>query len=203
MQNFKIKTNYKYLSKNPISRQLVYNFNIQLKKIIKELYFNSLLDVGCGEGIIIKFLEEQLKNIYCVGLDLDETHIKMSKENAPFCKYKIGNIYNLPFNENSFEIVICLEVLEHLDKPEKALSELYRVSSKYVLISVPREPIWCFLNMARGKYWKDLGNTPGHINHYNSKKIVNLITRQFKIMKVFKPLPWTVVLGQKQDSAFL
>ena len=199
MQNFKIKTNYKYLSKNPISRQLVYNFNSQLKKIIKELNFTSLLDAGCGEGVTIKLLEEYLQNINCVGIDLDETHIQMSKENAPFCKYKIGNIYNLPFNKESFEIVMCLEVLEHLEKPDTALQELHRLSSKYVIISVPREPIWRLLNMARGKYWKELGNTPGHINHYNSKKIVNLIKKQFKILCILKPLPWTIVLGQKRD----
>jgi len=197
--SIKINTNQKYLSKNPISQRLVNQFNQTIKNILTGLEFSNLVDIGCGEGVVLKMLEKYVCNKNCIGIDIDPSNIKLSKGNAPFCKYKIGNIYNLPFNENSFEIVMCLEVLEHLEKPEKALSELYRVNSKYVIISVPREPVWRVLNMARGKYWKDLGNTHGHINHYNSKEIVNLIKKQFKILRVLKPLPWTIVLGQKRD----
>lgn len=197
MTKYIIKTNYKYLSKNPISRCLVNNFNKQIKNIIQQLSFNSLLDVGCGEGITLKILESELIGKECIGLDLDKQHIEMSKVNAPYCKYMLGNIYNLPFNKNTFDVTLCLEVLEHLENPEKAIYELHKISAKYIIISVPREPIWRMLNMFRGKYWNNLGNTPGHLNHWSSSSIIALLKKSFKIVDIRQPIPWTIVLAEK------
>ena len=81
-----------------------------------------------------------------------------AKKNLPFCNVNIGNIYDLQFNENEFDLIICSEVLEHLIKLMKLLKK-YRVTNKYALLSVPREPIWRILNMIRLKYWGSLGNT--------------------------------------------
>ena len=89
---------------------------------------------------------------------------------------------------------MCLEVVEHLKYVENVIKELERVGSKYILVSVPREPIWRILNMIRGKYWINFGNTPGHLNHWNSASFISMLKKYFKILKVFKPLPWTVVL---------
>lgn len=198
MNKYIIKTNYKYLSKNPISRYLVNNFNKQIKNIIQQISFNSLLDAGCGEGITLKILENELRGKECTGVDLDKKHIEMSEANAPYCKYMLGNIYNLPFTNSSFDVTLCLEVLEHLENPEKAISELHKISAKYVVISVPREPIWRILNMIRGKYWNNLGNTPGHLNHWSSNSIIALLKKNFKIVDVRKPVPWTIVLAEKK-----
>src|SRR6056297_1385846 len=194
MNNYQLKTNYKYHSINPISRLLVNSFNKRIEKIIKKTKFNNLLDVGCGEGVTLSLLKKHIEHKDCLGIDLDATHIKMSNENAPFCKYKIGNIYDLPLKENSFEMVLCLEVLEHLKSPKKALEQIKKVSSKYIIISVPKEPIWRFLNLTRGKYWKNFGNTPGHLNHWSSRRIKKLANRYFKVIKIYTPLPWTVLL---------
>ena len=63
-----------------------------------------------------------------------------------------------------------------------------------MIISVPREPIWRFLNLLRGKYIKDLGNTPGHLQHWSSDKFVDLVSNYFEIIEVKKPFPWTMLL---------
>lgn len=199
METLKIKDNKKYISKNPISRSLIGHFNKKLKTIISTLEFSNLVDIGCGEGAVLKILEKELCHKNCFGVDIDPENITFSTRNAPFCEYKVANIYNMPFRNNSFEVVMCLEVLEHLEKPERALNELQRICSRFIIISVPREPIWRVLNILRGKYWNKWGNTPGHINHYRSKDITKLVMKYFEIINVFKPLPWTIILGKKRD----
>ncbi|MEA3499907.1 MAG: class I SAM-dependent methyltransferase [Candidatus Marinimicrobia bacterium] len=193
---YAIGTNYKYLSKNYISKYLVNNFNEVIKLILSDIKFKNYLDIGCGEGVILSILKTQIKDKNCYGIDIDQNHIEKAKFNAPFCHYKIGDIYKIPFSKNSYDLVTCFEVLEHLEYPHKAIKELKRVSSKYNLISVPREPLWCMLNMIRGKYWKGLGNTPGHINNWSTKDIVNLLSNYFQIVKIYKPIPWTIILAK-------
>jgi 2-polyprenyl-3-methyl-5-hydroxy-6-metoxy-1,4-benzoquinol methylase len=193
-KHYKIKTNYKYVSKTPVSKYLVANFNRTITHIISQTPFNSLLDAGCGEGVSLSLLEPYLKNIPCTGFDLDDEHINMSRENAPFCTYQVADIYNLPFEKNSFDMVMCLEVMEHLEDPEKALRQLVKLSSDYLIVSVPREPVWRFLNMVRGKYWKHWGNTPGHLNHWSSGKIKKMISKHARVIAIYKPLPWTILL---------
>jgi 2-polyprenyl-3-methyl-5-hydroxy-6-metoxy-1,4-benzoquinol methylase len=106
----------------------------------------------------------------------------------------VGSIYDIPKKEK-YDLVVCSEVLEHLEKPEDALEQLKKVGKKYVICSVPREPIWRILNMARGKYWKDLGNTPGHINHWSQRSFIKFLKKNgCKVLDVKSPLPWTVVL---------
>lgn len=194
----RININKKYITRNPIGRALVNNFNNEIRRLVSSLDFNNFIDVGCGEGLVIKALEKELLDKKCVGVDIDPVNIAFSRENAPFCHHEIGDIYSLKFTDNSFDLVTCLEVLEHLEEPEAALVEIIRVCNKYILLSVPREPLWRILNMVRGKYWQQFGNTPGHINHYRTQEIVALLKNYFDIVTVSKPLPWTIVLGRKR-----
>lgn len=200
MENYQIKTNFKYLSKNPISRFLVNNFNKTIQKAISQIQFSSILDVGCGEGVTFNMIEPYLKNKTCMGIDLDPAHIEMSKQNAPFCDYQTGDIYNISFDENSFDVLLCLEVMEHLEYPEKAIEQLYKTTSQYLIISVPREPVWRMLNMLRGSYWKHLGNTPGHLNHWSTKSIKKFTSKNFNIKKTYTPLPWTILVCEKKPN---
>ena len=95
-------------------------------------------------------------------------------------------------------MVFLLEVLEHLDYPEIALEELKRISKRYLILGVPREPLWRFLNMCRFKYLKDFGNTPGHLNHWSKKSIIKLIEKKFgKVISVESVIPWTIILAEK------
>ena len=61
--------------------------------------------------------------------------------------------------------------------PEHTVAEMARVALRHLLVSVPREPLWRGLNMARGAYLKDLGNTPGHLNHWSKRSFVALLSR--------------------------
>jgi len=59
---------------------------------------------------------------------------------------------------------------------------------------VPREPIWRALNLARGKYVRDLGNTPGHLGHWSRRGFLELLGGRLEVVAVRTPLPWTMAL---------
>jgi hypothetical protein len=63
---------------------------------------------------------------------------------------------------------------------------------------VPREPLWRLLNMARGRYWRDLGNTPGHLQHWSSEGLRALLMRHVEVRLVRTPLPWTMALCRRR-----
>ena len=104
------------------------------------------------------------------------------------------NTFPYPFNDDTFDLIEAFHILEHLDKPNLALKELYRVTKKYCILSVPNEPIWRILNLLRGAYVRDLGNTEGHINHWSTSSFQKLVSSYFRIVKLATPLPWTILL---------
>lgn len=108
------------------------------------------------------------------------------------------SIYDLEAKEDSADLIICCEVLEHIENPELALEKLYALDTSNYIFSVPREPLWCTLNFLRGKYLKDFGNTPGHIQHWSSREFIKMIEEAgFKIRLKRNPIPWTMILATK------
>ena len=92
--------------------------------------------------------------------------------------------------------MLAVEVLEHLPDPAGALRELARIARRDIVVSVPNEPTWRALNLVRGSYISDWGNTPGHIQHWSSKRFSTLVGEHFDVVTVRKPLPWTVVTAR-------
>ena len=108
----------------------------------KNLNATTVLDVGCGEGFTLLRLKNENIGQKLSGIDNNEQAIAYANKNYPELEIKKGDVYKLPYKDNSFDLVLCMEVLEHLDKPLVALEELKRVSKKYVLLSVPNEPLF-------------------------------------------------------------
>ena len=98
------------------------------------------------------------------------------------------------FPDRSFDLAAAIEVLEHVPDPQHTLSEMARCAGRHLLVSVPREPLWRMLNMARGAYWPALGNTPGHLNHWSKRSFIELLSRQGEVVEVRSPFPWTMLL---------
>ena len=102
---------------------------------------------------------------------------------------------NLPFEDGEFELAAAIEVLEHVPDPGHTVAEMARVArGGHLLVSVPREPLWRMLNVARGAYVKELGNTPGHLNHWSRKSFAELLGRHGQVQEVRSPFPWTMLL---------
>ncbi|MCH7973862.1 MAG: class I SAM-dependent methyltransferase [Bacteroidetes bacterium] len=187
----------KYFTENLISRYLVGNFFQSIHDLIEQIKFSSILDIGCGEGHLLKSFELKINNLKCAAVDLDQDEVQDAKKNLPFCDVKVASVYSLPYEKKEFELVICTEVLEHLEEPEKAVIEIERVTSKYIILSVPREPLWRLMNIARLSYLRNLGNTPGHLNHWSSASFKAFVSKRLKVQKIVKSVPWTIILCSK------
>jgi len=187
----------KYGSKNPIVRLMMKGYENSLNELVTIVNPTSIHEVGCGEGYwSLKWLE---KGIETLGSDFSNTVISMAKSNARernlnSDNFIVRDIYNLDPNFDTANLVVCCQVLEHLEKPDKALIALKRVAKPFLIVCVPNEPLWSVLNMARGKYWKDCGNTPGHIQKWSKKALIQLVSKYFDIQNINTPLPWTMIL---------
>lgn len=187
----------KYGSGNPIVRRIMRGFASALSDLIGRAGPKSIHEIGCGEGYWVLRWNEQ--NIAARGCDFSSQVIEIARENAvdrgvPPTLFETKSIYDLEAGRDSADLVVCCEVMEHLERPDDALLALQRVTEKYLIISVPREPLWRILNLARGKYVSDGGNTPGHIQHWSRSGFADFVSRYFEIIEIRSPLPWTMLL---------
>jgi len=191
----------KYGSTNPVVRRLMSGFERTLGELFEQAGPQSLLDVGCGEGVLVEKWARRLTDRRIVGIDLDDPglHAEWAKRTAPNLEYRVMKAENLPFADREFDTATAIEVLEHVPDPEHTLAEMARVAQRWLLLSVPREPLWRGLNMARGAYWSDLGNTPGHLNHWSKRSFVALLGRYGEVVEARSPFPWTMLLVRLSD----
>jgi 2-polyprenyl-3-methyl-5-hydroxy-6-metoxy-1,4-benzoquinol methylase len=185
----------KYGSTNPIVKRLMAGFEAALDSLFARAAPQSLLDVGCGEGVLTEKWARRVSG-RVVGIDLDdpELHAQWQERQAPNLEYRVMKAENLPFGDASFDVATAIEVLEHVPDPEHTVAEMARVASGHLLVSVPREPLWRGLNMARGAYLRDLGNTPGHLNHWSKRSFVQLLSKHGDVVEARSPFPWTMLL---------
>ena len=182
----------KYASKNPIERRLMAGFFGQLDAALPGVAPRSILEVGVGEAEVAGRVRERYPSARFVGIDLPDPDLAAHWA-AQGMTGAFADIERLPFPDASFDLVLAIEVLEHVSDPAAALRELSRLATSDLVVSVPREPIWRLANLARGKYFGQLGNTPGHINHWSKRGFAALVGHEFAVQSVAAPFPWTMV----------
>jgi SAM-dependent methyltransferase len=192
----------KYGSTNPVVKRLMAGFHAALDELWQIAGPRSVLDVGCGEGVLTSEWAERLDSGRIVGIDLDDPKLRAEweKRRRPNLEFRAEEATRLSFADDEFDMATAIEVLEHVPQPEETLAEMARVSSRWLLVSVPREPIWRMVNMARGAYWRALGNTPGHVNHWTQVGFKSLLTQYGKVEELRSPFPWTMLLVRIGDD---
>lgn len=185
----------KYESANPIARLLVDGFLASFDQLVASVDPISVLEVGCGEGMLMRRLEGT-RATAIKGVDIAADVFAAAQATLDPARYAFEekSVYDLNVYQDSADLVICCEVLEHLEEPEKALDRLHALGARRYLFSVPREPLWRALNMARLRYVSAFGNTPGHLNHWSQGGFLRFISTRFDILASAAPLPWTMVL---------
>jgi 2-polyprenyl-3-methyl-5-hydroxy-6-metoxy-1,4-benzoquinol methylase len=186
----------KYGSTNPVVRRLMSRFESTLGQLFMQAAPDSVLDVGCGEGVLTEQWAQALGSGPVVGLDLDDPKLSAEWEHRrrPNLSFRTTADVTLPFGANAFDLAAAIEVLEHVPDPEATVAEMARVARRHLLVSVPHEPLWRALNVARGAYLRELGNTPGHVNHWTRRGFVAMLSRHGQVIEVRSPFPWTMVL---------
>lgn len=189
----------KYESKNPIAQYLLRQFDQSIADLVKLAKPKTILEVGCGEGHVTDIL---LKNSAATieALDISQTIVDIAKDSikSPRVNFQQFNIYDLAEKEPA-DLLVCCEVLEHLETPETGLLRLAEKAAPYAIMSVPREPIWRALNFVRGTYVTEFGNSPGHIQHWSQKGFIRFVEQHFEVVAVKAPLPWTILLAKSKQ----
>ncbi len=189
----------KYNTKNPLAKLLQENFQKNILELIERAHPATIHEAGCGEGFWTLKLREL--GYAATGSDFSSLAIEQARKNGKDSEhFFVESIYDLA-PAHAADMILCLEVLEHLQEPERALKKLAQLARPWLLCSVPNEPLWSLLNMCRGRYLGRLGNTPGHIQRFSSGAFVRLVEKYFTVVEVRRPVPWTIVLARVEQAA--
>lgn len=188
----------KYQTKNPIKKYFLNQFLKTINDLVKTLKAKKILDVGCGEGQVISRLLKENPYLKVIGVDRSTEAIKLAKKDVRRVKFLVADIFKVSkvLSKERFDLVLCLEVLEHLKNPNLALKELKKIKANYFLFSVPKEPWFSVGNLLIGKNIKRLGKDKGHKWFWTRQKFVNLLIKDFKIVKLISNPFWTIVLSK-------
>ena len=152
--------NWWYVSRLELVNQIVKEFN---KKKLK------ILDVGCGTGSV---MESFSKEYDVIGVDSMEQAVRYTSKRG--IKVRKGNAKNLPFKKNSFDVVLCLDILEHIKNDGKVVEEVYKVlkeGGKFIITV-----------SAFNLLWGEADDLSFHVRRYAKNTILKLL-RDFKIKK--------------------
>lgn len=151
----------------------------RLKRVKQQLRGTSVLDVGCGKADFLKLIEDSYQ---IDGVEVNQKRVSYCNQVLGQDAVRLGNLSRkLVFKSNSFDTVTCLEVLEHLDDPARALKELVRLSRKRVIITVPfNEQIQYVLCVHCARYT----SVSGHLHSFNKENINSIIPDTITNIKI-------------------
>ena len=186
----------KYGTSNPISRRLVAGFMSDLDELVDRTGAREAHEVGCGEGELSIRLAR--RGIRVRGTDAFPQVLEEARRRATAAKVEVdfetAPVEELGPDQDAAELVVCCEVLEHLEDPAGALEVLAGLARPWLIASVPREPLWRALNLARLSYVGALGNTPGHLSHWSKRRFERFLGERFEVVDLRSPVPWTMAL---------
>lgn len=191
------ETSAKYF--NRITRGITRRFIDNLLAELKSLQPETILDVGCGTGYITNIMSNELDSTV-IGCDMDSNRISFARGNFGQ-EVIIADITQLPFRDDSFDIVVASEILEHINCTEAALNEIARVAKKCVVITVPNEPYFRIANFLRGKNVTRFGNPSGHVNHYNKESLQKLLETKFPVLEIkINAIIWLMAISSMKKN---
>lgn len=184
----------KYEATNVVERAMVARFLATIRDRVPQAG-STLVEVGAGEGHIINQVRPIMRPDVAVGIDLVSGELRRAWADRGVVGL-FADGHELPIHTNSADLVLALEVLEHVAVPQVVLREIGRIARGTVLLSVPWEPVWRAGNLVRGRYVADLGNTPGHVNHWTRRAFVRLVATELEVVDVMTRVPWTIVVAR-------
>ena len=191
----------KYGTSNPVARRLMASFMSDLDELVTSSGAREAHEVGCGEGEISIRLAQRGMRVR--GTDAFTQVLEEARRRAAAASVEVDfeatAVEQLTPDRHAAELVVCCEVLEHLDDPTRALEVLAGLARPWLIASVPREPLWRALNLARLSYVGALGNTPGHLTHWSKRGFEQFLGERFELVDVRTPTPWTMALCRVQS----
>jgi SAM-dependent methyltransferase len=190
----------KFDTANPLVQRMIGGFFKALREVVEPMSPQTVLDAGCGEGETIARLGGLLESDV-TAVDISPYCVRRVADRLPYVEVLEASVAELPFADDAFDLVLCLEVLEHLDDPRSAVSELSRVGARDIVISVPHEPWFRLGSLLRGKYVRSLGNHPEHVNHFNRRSLAQLLEPAVELDDIRIAFPWLIASGRVRAPA--
>ena len=180
----------KYQSRNALQRRLIRRFVERLHALfVAANPVERVLEIGCGEGFLSGYLSERFPDKSFTGVDLDPG--KLAALGGLFGRIQTyqGSIYDLSFLSGTYDLVVCAEILEHLQQPEVALAQIAALRPRRVIVTVPHEPWFQLSNLVRGKNLTRLGNDPEHVQHWGPRRLRALLEPRYEILHATSSYP--------------
>jgi SAM-dependent methyltransferase len=187
----------KYASRNPVQRLVLDRFFVEVARELRALQPRRALEFGCGEGLFLQRLEQLgLRLPELTGIDLREEAITEARQRCPGYGFEVKDLLSWEVPERSFDVVIASQVLEHLPDPDLFLARLVSLCSGHLLLTVPLEPWFRLLNLARGRDLTRLGNHPEHVNHWGHRAFTRFVSRHALVERSSVVFPFIVVVAR-------
>jgi 2-polyprenyl-3-methyl-5-hydroxy-6-metoxy-1,4-benzoquinol methylase len=187
----------KHESRNPVKQALIRAFHAKAVQLIQRARPATILELGCGEGFVLSALAE-------AGIDAELTGVELSERAVRIARERLGDRAIIEHRDareliedgRSFDMVMMLEVLEHIPNPAQMLPILERLSNGWLLLSVPWEPMFMASNFVTGKNIRRFGNDPDHVNHWGRRGFQKFVSTHFDIIEMPIVFPWTMALAR-------
>jgi SAM-dependent methyltransferase len=139
-------------------------------RLLDGLVYEKPLDAGCGNGYLASRLAEPVKHGW--GTDLSLARLREAAKLFPNVSFTRASIFEQPFRDHSFDLVTAVEVVEHLETPPRAIMELKRLTSRYILVTVPYRGALQLLHCphCNKSYYHD-----GHVQSFDEERMAGLI----------------------------
>lgn len=157
----------------------------EVSKILDGLKPRRILDIGCHGGTFTEVLARKFPRGEVFGIDISPQAIEYGKKTRPGINFKVAEAANLPFADQTFDLVTCFDIFEHLPDSDRVLAEIRRVLKKEgeVLFSIPTEnllfrTVWFFwTRFGPGRVWQET-----HVQNFNGRKLDGLLENSgFKV----------------------
>ena len=196
----------KHTSRNPLQRWLIERFHAEVGRCLAAQMEGErgpvqVADIGCGEGFTLEYLARHLPRLDLRGVDADPDALAIATLRLAGADFTQADIQQLPFPDRSIDVVLCLEVLEHLIDPGAALQELTRVSRRALILSAPQQPFFAAANLLRGRNWRTYGDDPDHRQRWTGGQFVRWVGRYCAVRQVSRSFPWVIVVAKPVSSS--
>lgn len=159
-----------------------------LKNILPKGRVNKIIDIGCASGIITNYLTSIYPQADIVGMDVYQEIIRYAKTKHPNIKFIVGDAHKIPFSNDSYDLVLCYETIEHVINPMVVLHEIKRLVKKDGVVIIAMDSgnllfrlIWFIWERTKGKVWRN-----AHLHPFSQNCLEQLIRdSDFKIKQKY------------------
>jgi SAM-dependent methyltransferase len=192
----------KYGSTNPVVRKLLDRWTARLRGVTGPVD-GTVVDIGIGEGLCLERIlaaaggDTDVAGRRVVGVEYRFDKARAASRQLEGVEVSVGDAGMLPFPDRVADLVLCIEVLEHLPTVAPAVAELARITGDRCVVSVPWEPWFRLGNLGRGKNIARFGNDPEHLHFFSPRKLRATMAASFAEVTVTPAFPWIIAEGRK------